>query len=167
MENIKQLTKDEKIEKLRAYMKGEILDNDLAFNVFLLLCPPKNFGQDFFEHEKVMYSSIIEICSITGLLKQDMIDFCSQLLGIYEACFRYCVPIKTEKQETNVPEQYLKIFALLDFQRIAKLYEKYEAANINCKYGDAYKVIYPFMRQFNFYEDLMCESGFEFGDNCD
>lgn len=160
MENIKQLTKDEKIEKLRAYMKGKDLDNDLAFNVFLLLCPPKNFKSDFFEHEKVMYSSIIEICSITGIMKQDMIDFCSQLLGIYEACFRYCVPIKVDKQDILVSEQYLKIFALLDFQRIAKLYEKYEPADIKYKYGNAYKVIYPFMRQFNFYEDLMGNGGF-------
>lgn len=160
MENIKQLTKEEKIEKIRAYMKGEDLDNDLAFNVFLLICPPKNFKNDFFEHEKVMYSSVIEICSITGILKQDMIDFCSQLLGIYEACFRHCVPVKIEKQETTIPEEYLKIFALLDFQRIAKLYEKYQAAEVKHKYTDAYKVIYPLARQFVFYENIMSEGGF-------
>ena len=110
MENIKQLTKEEKIEKIHAYMKGEDLDNDLAFNVFLLICPPKNFKKDFFDHEKVMYSSVIEICSITGILKQDMIDFCSQLLGIYDACFRHCVPVKIEKQETTIPEEYMMDF---------------------------------------------------------
>lgn len=160
MENIKQLTKEEKIEKLRAYMSGEILDDDLAFNVFLLICPAKNFSADFFSHEKVMYSSLIEFISIVGALKPDMIDFVGHLLGVYEACFRYCVPVKLDNQDINIPEKYLKIFALLDFQRIAKLYDSYTVIPETNKYTDAYKVIYPFLRQFSFYESIMTEGGF-------
>ena len=45
-------------------------------------------------------------------------------------------------------------------QRIAKLYEKYEVIPETNKYTNAYKVIYPFMRQFMFYENLMSEGGF-------
>lgn len=160
MENIKQLTKEEKIEKLHAYMSGEILDNDLAFNVFLLICPAKNFNTDFFKHEKVIYESVIEFVSIVGILKQDIITFCGHLLGIYEACFRYCVPVTIDKNEVNVPEYFLKIFALLDFQRLAKLYDRYDVIPETNKYTNAYKVIYPFMRQFMFYENLMSEGGF-------
>ena len=160
MENIKSLTKEEKIEKLRSFMQGNDLDDDLALNVFLLICPAKNFNSDFFEHEKIMYGSLIEFVTITGILKQDMIAFCGHLLGIYEACFRHCVPVTVDKRETNVPEQFLKIFALLDFQRIAKLYEKYEVIPETNKYTNAYKVIYPFIKQFDFYENLMSEGGF-------
>ena len=146
MENIKSLTREEKIEKLRSFMQGNDLDDDLALNVFLLICPAKNFNSDFFEHEKIMYGSLIEFVTITGALKQDMIAF--------------CVPVTVDKRETNVPEQFLKIFALLDFQRIAKLYEKYEVIPETNKYTNAYKVIYPFIKQFDFYENLMSEGGF-------
>ena len=48
MENIKSLTREEKIEKLRSFMQGNDLDDDLALNVFLLICPAKNFNSDFF-----------------------------------------------------------------------------------------------------------------------
>jgi len=160
MENLKELTKDEKIEKLKSYMNGECLDDILAFNVFLLICPAKNFKEDFFAHEKVMYSSLIEYVSIIGSLKAKMIEFCGNLLGIYEACFKHCIPVKIENQETLVPEQYIKIFSMLDLQRIAKLYENYEPIKDENKYTDAYKVLYPIMKQFVYYIDIINEGGF-------
>ena len=160
MENLKDLTKEEKINMLRQYMKGENLDNDVAFNVFLLICPAKNFKDDFFNHEKVMYSSLVEFVTIVATLKQEMIEFCGNLLGIYEACFRYCVPITINNEEVNVPEHFVKIFALLDFQRIAKLYDTYEVKPDKTKYTNAHAVIYPILRQFSFYMDVINRGDF-------
>ena len=54
----------------------------------------------------------------------------------------------------------IRLLFLLDFQRIAKLYEKYEVIPETNKYTNAYKVIYPFIKQFDFYENLMSEGGF-------
>ena len=161
MENLKELTKEEKIDLLRQYMNGEINDDDIAFNVFLLICPAKNFNDDFFNHEKVIYSSLVEFITIVSALKPNMIDFCGKLLGIYEACFRYCVPVTINNEENNIPEHFIKIFMLLDFQRIAKLYEIYEVIPDKAKYTNANLVMYPLLRQFGFYMDVINRGEFQ------
>lgn len=163
MTNFKELSEDEKINNLKTYLLAnseETVNDTLAFNVFLLLCPPLNFKADFFAHEKVMFSSLVEFITIAKKLQEEIKTFAGELLGIYESCFKHCVSITTDKKEVNVPEKYLKILILLDFQKIDKLYNKYTSINNNERYTDSYKVIYSFLRQFNFYMDVMNEGGF-------
>ena len=160
MTNLKELSTEEKVEKLLAYLRGEEITTELAFNVFLQLIPPVNYRNDFFEHEAVMYSNVIEFVKIAGKIKKEIIEFAGHLLGMYEACFKHCVPITTDKKEVNVPDHFLRVFALLDFQKIDKLYEKYEAYPNNYKYTNSYKVMYGFLQKFDFYINIMSEGGF-------
>lgn len=163
MTNFKELSEEEKANNLKKYLLAELdetVDDTLAFNVFLLLCPPFNFKPDFFAHKKVIFSSLVEFVTISKKLREEINIFASELLGVYESCFKHCVSIIADKKETHVPEKYFKVLALLDFQKIDKLYTKYTSINNNERYTDSYKVMFPFLRQFNFYIDVMNEGGF-------
>lgn len=163
MTNFKELSEDDKINYLKTYLQAgpeEIVDDTVAFNVFLLLCPPLNFKSDFFAHEKVIFSSLVEFITLAKKLQEELGVFASELLGVYESCFKHCVSVTVDKKEVHVPEKYLKVLMLLDFQKIDKLYSKYTSINNNEKYTDSYKVIYSFLGQFNFYMNVMSEGGF-------
>lgn len=145
--NIKNKTIEEKIDVLRNYLSDNNSDDKLlALNIFLLIKKNNNFEKDFFEHEDVIFSNIVEYIDIADALSDELNEVIQNIIAIYLSCITNCSVLNLNYDtQVSIPIVYLHILYMMDFFTLSRLMREvlnFIELNNNKYYLNVYKESY-------------------------
>lgn len=127
---LKQKTKEEKIEALRKYLANEDTEDiELALNIFNLVKRGNAFDNSFFEHESIIFNDILEFVDIKNALTPELTAFCKKLLVIFYNIIYRCNDFEKTNETKPIPNIYRYALYQMDFLTLSQLAMEYKIDN--------------------------------------
>ena len=142
---LKNKSTEDKIEAIKQYLNDENNEDiSLSLNLFNLLKYGNNWDESFFQHEEILFNSILEFIQIKNAVKPQLDIFCNKLLNIYYNCIYNCSKIVTEEEVQPIPVIYRNILLQGDFLFMSNLANDYKFTSFKeVVYDDPLSVLVP------------------------
>lgn len=136
---------EDKIEVIKQYLNDENNEDiSLSLNLFNLLKYGNNWDESFFQHEEILFNSILEFIQIKNAVKPQLDIFCDKLLNIYYNCIYNCSKIVTEEEVHPIPVIYRNILLQGDFLFMSNLANDYKFTSFKeVVYDDPLSILVP------------------------
>lgn len=142
---LKNKSTEDKIEVIKQYLNDENNEDiSLSLNLFNLLKYGNNWDESFFQHEEILFNSILEFIQIKNAVKPQLDIFCNKLLNIYYNCVYNCGKIVTEEEVHPIPVIYRNILLQGDFLFMSNLANDYKFTSFEeVVYDDPLSILVP------------------------
>lgn len=154
---LKNKSLEEKIEALKAYLADENNEDIiLALNLYNLIKYDNSWDESFFQHENIIFNSILEFIQIKNALKNELNTFCLKLLNIYYSCIYNCGNLIVDEDAKPIPALYKHILLQGDFIFMSKLANDYKFTSFdNTVYSNAMSILIPMINKLGLLYNFM------------
>lgn len=151
---------EERIEFIRKGLQDINSDNqELAFNLYLLIKGNNNFPDEFFASERVIVNDLMDTIDIMGKNEVAINELKTKLVGIYLSSIKNCGMITSQKT-TPIPTLYRNILYLLDFTTMSALIDETKTTEFTDKtfYSDGFSVISVMASKMSMFANLLAQN---------